>query len=120
MGWYGLNEKNRENFINKILDNFKCDVLDISDRRDHFWVLYKNKDIVSTICYLINKDDDEYMYKPISCESGPYVCDIPKAWLEKITSVEERLKISPNDNLEYFSEWIDEVKKYYEKEVELE
>jgi len=121
MGWYGEYERNRQNFVDKIIDGFNCEVLDISDKYDHIWVLYNNKNIKSVMCYLIEKDSEGYyMYKPISCESGPVYRDIPKEWLNKITSVEDRLKLNPKDNTEYFSEWLDEVREFYSgKEVDI-
>lgn len=60
------------------------------------------------------------MVKQISCEAGPSYHDIPKNWINKITSYNERVKNYPTSNHEYFKDWIDKAKNIREvKEMDM-
>lgn len=111
IGWWGIKAKDRKDFISKILEDYNDDVkiIDTSDRDDHLWVLYNYKDMTSVDCIFISRDNGEYMYKPINCESGPRYHDIPKNWISRITSLEKRKELFPNSDHQYFKDWIDEV-----------
>lgn len=122
MGWYGFPQaKNKNDLVKIIEEDYRKNnsFLDSAIRHDHFWILYKTPKITSCDCYFVDYNDGQYMVKPISCESGPVHHDIPRDWLKKITSNEDRIKINPHNENSYFNDWIKEVEKQRNRGMEL-
>lgn len=115
MGWFGEPKaKTKKDLLDIVAGSYKDNLISKTQiKDDHFWILYKNKGIVSATCYLINDDGTELSYKPIGIEEGPRNYDVPKSWINQITDVEERNCIK-NKHLKY---WLNNARKHHNMKI---
>lgn len=110
IGWWGTNTKTRKDLLNVVKQDYSKDIkiLDTCDRKDHSWILYKHKNLVSAECIFVNYESNGYSYKPIPIEDGPIYNDIPIKWFKHLTTPEERKK--QNNCFGFFEQWYNESK----------